>query len=70
MEVLKAIGKFLVKEINVRELSYKAYKEVLMPYLEKKVASTESAWDDIMLKGVNQLVEVFLKPKAEAKPNA
>jgi len=64
--ILKALGEALLlvlKEIDWKPIVYKGLKDSLLPLLKKKVADTESKWDDVAVSGLERIVELFLKPE-------
>ena len=63
----KELGEFIweaIKEVEWRKLLYEAWIDIIKPKLEEYVKDTSSKWDDVMLAGLDRIIEKFLKPEA------
>ena len=64
-DILKEFLKFLVevlRAVDYKTVIYKSMKSTVLPLLAKKVEDTSSKIDDVIYKGIEQLVEKFLAP--------
>lgn len=69
---MKDIGKELIaflisafKEVDLKPLIYKLFKEVILPEMKKRVDDSSSKIDDVIYKGVEAIVEKFLNPSPQ-----
>lgn len=61
-KLFKMVLEYL-KEMDWQEQLYNLYVKVARPKLEEWVKSTETKFDDVMLDGLNKIVDTFLKPE-------
>ena len=64
-DLLKKLGAFfweVLKELDWKKVLYKAYIDVVQPKLRAYVTDTENKWDDVMVSGLDRIVDVFLNP--------
>jgi len=64
MDLLKQIGKHILDIVDIQKIAWEVWSVDLVPYLELKVQSSESKWDDVLLDAAKKLAESFLKPDA------
>lgn len=65
LKVVLEIALGALKTVEWKPVAYEVLMEQLIPYLEKKVADTSSSIDDKAVDFAKNMIEKYLKPKAE-----